>query len=41
MNLGQYPESRFGQDFNFRFSQDADVCLVEILKLMLNRDSVI
>ena len=32
---------KFGQDFNFRFSQDADVFLVEILKLMLNRDSVI
>ena len=27
MNLGQYSEARFGQDFNFRFSRDADVWL--------------
>ena len=25
LNLSQYSEARFGQDFNFRFSQDADV----------------
>ena len=25
LNLGQYSEARFGQDFNFRFSRDADV----------------
>ena len=27
LNLGQYSEARFGQDFNFRFSRDADVWL--------------
>ena len=27
LNLGQYSESWFSQDFNFRFSQDADVWL--------------
>ena len=27
LNLGQYSEARFGQDFNFRFSGDADVWL--------------
>ena len=27
LNLGQYSEARFGQDFNFRFSWDADVWL--------------
>ena len=26
-NLGRYYEARFGQDFNFRFSRDADVWL--------------
>ena len=26
-NLGGYSEARFGQDFNFRFSRDADVWL--------------
>ena len=25
LNLGQYSEARFGQDFNLGFSQDADV----------------
>ena len=33
LNLGQYSEAGFGQDFSF--------CLVEILKLMLDRDSEI
>ena len=44
LNLGQYSEARLGQDFNFRISRDADVCLrfwswsfeeclIEILKL--------
>ena len=37
LNLGQYSEARFGQDLNLRFSR----CLVEILKLMLSRDSEI
>ena len=36
LNLGQYSGARFGQDFNFRFSRDADVwlgfCIIEILK---------
>ena len=27
LNLGQYSEARFGQDFNSSFSQDADVWL--------------
>ena len=27
LNPGQYSEARFGQDFNFRFSRDADVWL--------------
>ena len=27
VNLGQYSEARFGQDFNLRFSGDADVWL--------------
>ena len=27
LNLGQYFKARFGQDFNFRFSRDADVWL--------------
>ena len=27
LNLGQYSEASFGQDFNFRFSQDTDVWL--------------
>ena len=38
LNLGQYSEARFGQDFNFRLSWDADVwlkiwswCLIDIL----------
>ena len=35
MNLGQDYEARFGQDFKFKFSRDADGCLVEILKFML------
>ena len=35
LNLGQYSEARFGQDFNLRFSRDADVWL------MLNTDSEI
>ena len=35
LNLGQWSEARFGQDLNLRFSR----CLVEILKLMLSRDS--
>ena len=39
MNLGQDSEPRFGQDFKFKFSRDADVWLR--LKLMLNRDSEI
>ena len=26
-NLGQDSEARFGQDFNFKFGGDADVCL--------------
>ena len=26
-SLGQYFKTRFGQDFNFRFSRDADVWL--------------
>ena len=38
MNLGQDYEARFGQDFKFRNSRDADVFL-EIMKLMLVRDS--
>ena len=25
LNLGQYSEGRFGEDFNFRFSRDGDV----------------
>ena len=36
LNLGRDCEARFGQDFNFRFSRDADVwlgfCIIEILK---------
>ena len=43
LNLGQNSEARFGQDFNFRFSQDPDVwlrfwswCLIEILWYKLN-----
>ena len=39
LNLGQYFEARFGQDFKFKFCGDADVWL--ILKLMLNQDSEI
>ena len=38
LNLGQYSEARFGQEFNFRLSWDADVwlkfwswCLIDIL----------
>ena len=27
LNLGQYSEARFGQDFYLRFSRDADVSL--------------
>ena len=27
LNLGQYSEAWFGQDFNLRFSRDADVWL--------------
>ena len=27
LNLGQYSEAKIGQDFNFRFSRDADVWL--------------
>ena len=27
LNLGQFSEARFGQDFYFRFSRDADVWL--------------
>ena len=27
LNLGQYSEARFGQDFNFKFSRDANVWL--------------
>ena len=37
--FGQDSEARFGQDFKFKFSRDADVWLR--LKLMLNRDSEI
>ena len=35
LNLGQNSEARFGQDFRFQFSRDADVWLrlIEILKL--------
>ena len=40
LNLGQYYEARFGQDFKFKFSRDTDVwlrfgslCLIKILKL--------
>ena len=45
MNLGQDYEARFGQDFKFKFSRDADVwlrfsseCLIEILKLKFDQD---
>ena len=40
MNLGQDYEARFGQDFKFKFSREAEVWLT-FLKLMLNRDSEI
>ena len=45
LNLGQYFEARFAQDFYLRFSRDADVllkfwswCLVEILKMNFDKD---
>ena len=45
LNLGQYSEARFGQDFNLRFCRDADVWLrfcswrlVEILKMKFDQD---
>ena len=38
LNLGQYSEARFGQDFNFRFYSRCR-CLVEILKLKLGQNS--
>ena len=28
LNLGQYSEGRFGQDFKFKFSRDTDVGLI-------------
>ena len=44
LNLAQYSEASFGQDFNFRFSRDTDVwlrfwswCLVEILKMKFDQ----
>ena len=45
LNLGQDSEVRFGQDFKFKFSRDADVwlrfcswCLIKILKLKFDQD---
>ena len=40
LNLGRDTEPRFGQDFKFENSRDADVFL-EIMKLMHVRDSEI
>ena len=37
LDVGRESEARFGQDFNFRFSKDAD----NWLKFMPNRDSEI
>ena len=38
LNLGQDSEARFGQDFE-AYVLWRGLCLVEILKLMLGRDS--
>ena len=37
LNLGRDSEARFGQDFEAKVLW-SDLCLVEILKLMLGRD---
>ena len=38
LNLGQYSETRFGQDFEVKALRRGS-CLVKILRLMLGRDS--
>ena len=45
LNLSQDSEARFGQDFKFKLSRDADVwlrfeslCLIEIPKLKFDQD---